>query len=192
MTDASPTMLHPRSTMTNIISLARDFAAEKHKTQKRKYTGEPYINHCASVAEIVAGITDDPNMIAAAWLHDTIEDTGTKYTELCDVFNSDVADLVICLTDISEPSDGNRAIRKKLDRDHLSLAPPKAKTIKLADLIDNTSSIVEHDPGFARIYLAEKELLLPLLADGNPKLYHLAIETLRIAKSKLLSAQLPA
>lgn len=73
--------------------------------------------------------------------------------------------MVDMLTDVSRPEDGNRAARKKLDREHLAKATPEVKTIKLADLIHNTESIVAHDPKFAEVYLEEKRALLSVLKD---------------------------
>jgi hypothetical protein len=82
--------------------------------------------------------------------------------------------LVEQLTDVSRPEDGNRAKRKAIDRAHTAKASPEAKTIKLADLIDNTRSIVELDPGFAKIYLVEKVLLLEVLQEGDAGLWEMA------------------
>jgi hypothetical protein len=74
-------------------------------------------------------------------LHDTVEDTGVELAELRRVFDDDVATLVEWLTDVSRPEDGNRVARKAIDRAHTARAPARAKTVKLADLIDNSRSI---------------------------------------------------
>jgi guanosine-3',5'-bis(diphosphate) 3'-pyrophosphohydrolase len=89
-------------------------------------------------------------------------------------FGSVVASYVEQLTDVSRPEDGNRAARKAIDLAHTALASPQAHTIKLADLISNTRSIVERDPVFAVTYLAEKRKLLEVLKDGDPNLYRIA------------------
>ena len=157
--------------MSGIIVEADTFAEVSHRGQLRKYTGEPYIVHPRAVSALVATVTDDENMIAAALLHDVIEDCGVTLAQLNQRFNYDVADLVRQLTDISLPSDGNRAFRKQIDREHLGRGSSRAKTIKLADLIDNTKSIVAHDPNFAKVYLREKELLLPFLVEGDARLF---------------------
>jgi hypothetical protein len=68
---------------------------------------------------------------------------------------------------VSRPKDGNRAVRKAIDREHTARAPAGAQTVKLADLIANTRSIVKHDVAFARTYLAEKRLLLEVLTRGD-------------------------
>ena len=122
---------------------AKEFATKCHDDikQVRKYTGEPYINHPAAVVEFVRSVRHTENMLCAAWLHDTVEDTDATLDEIEELFGSCVAQLVEMLTDISKPSDGNRAIRKHIDLMHTAKASAEAKTIKLADLIDNTKSI---------------------------------------------------
>jgi (p)ppGpp synthase/HD superfamily hydrolase len=162
--------------MVDLEARAAEFAAAAHARvgQLRKYTGTPYIEHPRAVADLVRGVAHTPEMLAAAWLHDTIEDTGATHEELYYAFGPVVARLVTELTDVSKPSDGNRKARKALDREHLAIASPPAKTIKLADLIDNTRSIVANDPKFARVYLEEKRLLLPFLKSGDPGLWAIA------------------
>jgi (p)ppGpp synthase/HD superfamily hydrolase len=152
---------------------AAAFAAHHHARidQRRKYTGHPYIEHPAAVAELVRSVPHDEGMLAAAWLHDTVEDTGVTLLEISHVFGLTVATLVESLTDVSTPADGNRAARKAIDRAHTAHTSPRAKTVKLADLIDNSSTILEHDRDFARVYLQEKRLLLAVLRDGDPTLW---------------------
>jgi len=168
-----------------IVPRAEKFARFQHCGQLRKYTKEPYWHHCRNVAQLVSEVTDDPNIIAAAWLHDVVEDTPVSHTAIYWLFGPNIQRLVEELTDVSRPQDGNRATRKAIDREHLSKASDAAKTIKLADLIDNTKSIVEHDPGFARVYLQEKSLLLPELLGGDPTLIELASMIYRDAIRKL-------
>ena len=158
----------------NLEQRAREFATKAHEGQHRKYTGEPYIAHPEAVAELVRTVPHSDHMLAAAWLHDTVEDTDTMLLEILEVFGSDVAVLVEGLTDISRPSDGNRAVRKAIDREHTSRAVWAAKTIKLADLIDNSRSITAHDPQFAKVYMKEKALLLDVLTEGDQKLLGIA------------------
>lgn len=158
----------------SIVQKAQIFAIAAHAAvqQKRKYTGEPYIAHPAEVARIVAeveGSTED--MVAAAWLHDVVEDTGVTLTDINLNFGADIAALVGWLTDVSKPEDGNRAKRKAIDREHTAQAPAEAQTIKLADLISNSKSIMQYDPDFAVTYLAEKKLLLEVLTKGDPGLH---------------------
>lgn len=149
-----------------MIEKAKLFATAAHGAvdQRRKYTNEPYIVHPAEVADLVSktvGVTDE--MIAAAWLHDVVEDTPVSLTTIKFHFGQEVADLVDSLTDKSTPQDGNRAKRKEIDRMRLAAASAEAQTIKVADLISNTSTIMQYDPEFAKVYLEEKRKLLEVL-----------------------------
>ena len=157
----------------DIVRKAQVYAMAAHAAVKqvRKYTGEPYIVHPAEVAKIVAGVPGStPDMVAAAWLHDVVEDTGCTFTDIHMAFGIDIATLVGWLTDVSKPEDGNRAHRKAMDREHSAAAPAEAQTIKLADLIANSRSIVAHDPAFAKTYLEEKRLMLEVMTKGDPTL----------------------
>lgn len=136
------------------------FATQAHAGQKRKYTGDDYIVHPVAVAQIVRDFGGSVDQQAAALLHDVVEDTDVTIDQVRDAFGDRVADLVGWLTDVSVPSDGNRAVRKAIDCAHSADAPADAQFVKLADLMDNTKSIVDHDPQFARVYLKEKALLL--------------------------------
>lgn len=157
---------------------ARLYATDKHAEQKRKYTFEPYITHPRNVAETVRGVPHSEEMLAAAWLHDVVEDCLTvRHVDIWNLFGSEVCFLVMQLTDISCSWQGSRKERKAIDRIHTSHACADAKTIKLADLIDNSSSIMEHDPKFAKVYLAEKRLLLDeALREGDATLWARADE----------------
>jgi (p)ppGpp synthase/HD superfamily hydrolase len=158
---------------------AKLFAIAAHSAtgQKRKYTDEPYWHHPQNVARWVA-TTDQalkmPEIIAAAWLHDVVEDTEISIAEIDSLFGPKVAQLVAEVTDISKKEDGNRVARKAIDRVHLSMASAEGQTIKLADLIDNSESIVERDPEFAKVYMKEKTALLKVLIAGDQFLYKTA------------------
>lgn len=155
------------------------FAREVHKDQVRKYTGNPYVDHLAEVAGIVAAgkILDfevlPEIMIATAWLHDTVEDCEVSLSEIDRRFGSIVALGVSGLTD-DEPGK-NRAERKAKGRERLAICPGWIQTIKCADVISNTSSIVKHDPEFAKVYLEEKRLLLEVMTKADPRLRALAM-----------------
>lgn len=168
-----------------IIAHARHFAEVAHADQVRKYTGEAYVRHTRAVANIVARATKSPIAVAAAHLHDTVEDTVVTLNDVEREFGVSVADLVFWLTDPAGRK-GNRSQRKAEDCGRLSRAPALAQTIKLADLIDNTSSIVRHDPNFARVYLAEKEALLVVLTRGDQWLHAVASRMLQAAQQRLL------
>ena len=129
-----------------LITRALHFAAERHTKQKRKGRAqEPYINHLAEVAALVVHATEgkDANLVAAALLHDTIEDTATQPEELASTFNSDVAELVQEVTD-------DKSLPKKTRKDlQVANAPKKssrAKILKLADKTSNLRSIADSPP----------------------------------------------
>ena len=166
---------------TNLTKQAKFFAHRAHDAigQKRKYSGEPYWVHVDEVAAIVAEHGGSELAIAAAFLHDTVEDTGVKLNEIMLRFGIPVGRLVEELTDVyvheAYPK-LKRDERKARERDRLSKISDEAKLIKVIDLISNTKSIVEHDPEFAVTYLKEKALLLPLIATrSNRKLLDIAL-----------------
>jgi len=172
----------------DIVEKARIFATAAHAavSHKRKYTFEDYIIHPAEVAATVAAVEGATfEMIAAAWLHDTVEDTGVTIEIIESEFGKEVATLVGWLTDVSKPEDGNRAIRKAIDRDHTAMAPPEAHTVKLADFWSNTKSIVKHDPAFARIYIAEKRAALAVMTNADASLFKLVYHALEEAEKTL-------
>lgn len=128
------------------ILAAAHFAAECHSTQKRKgEAGEPYINHLIEVAELVAAATPtlDTNLIMAAFLHDTVEDTGATRQQLSDRFGDDVAALVMEVTDDkSLPQER----RKALQVETAGSKSPRAQTLKLADKISNLRALLSSPP----------------------------------------------
>lgn len=162
-----------------VIARARAFMIAAHEAvgQKRKYTGEPYWTHPQAVAELVARYEAEAtgSMIVAALLHDVVEDTRVPIEIIEQEFGPLVCSMVRALT--KEAVEGNRAFRMAHECRRLSLATPQVKTIKLADLVDNTRSIVDRDPKFARVYMAEKRDLLPALKAGNAALWEIASTT---------------
>ena len=158
--------------MDDLVARARRFATSTHRRidQRRKYSFQPYEIHLRSVAEIVASVTDDPETIAAAWLHDTVEDTPVTRDDIERGFGPGIAWLVDELTDVSRPSDGNRATRKAIDRKRLARASARAKTVKLADLIDNARDICRNDPRFGRVFLDEMAASMEVLGEGDARL----------------------
>jgi guanosine-3',5'-bis(diphosphate) 3'-pyrophosphohydrolase len=125
---------------------AAHFAAQKHAGQRRKgAAAEPYINHLLEVAELVSSALAEPdtNLVIAALLHDTVEDTGVTKEVLVETFGSDVADLVMEVTDDKSLP---KAERKRLQ---ILTAPKKsvrAQVIKLADKIANLRSMLFSPP----------------------------------------------
>jgi guanosine-3',5'-bis(diphosphate) 3'-pyrophosphohydrolase len=157
--------------MTDLAYRAMIFAREAHRNQRRKYTGNPYSDHLAEVAGIVASVLPTDDAIATAWLHDCIEDQAVARETLEEMFGPMVAGGVHFLSDTEE---GNRAERKRASCLRLSAAPAWVQTIKVADLISNTSSIVMHDPQFSVVYLAEKKAMLDVLTQADPRLVDIA------------------
>ena len=143
-------MIQPRTEtdlkdIQEVLRAAR-FAAEKHADQKRKGVAkEPYVNHLLEVAQLVsmALAAPDTNLVQAALLHDTIEDTKTTREELIDHFGSDVANLVVEMTDDKLLS---KQERKRLQIENAPKKSERAQTIKLADKIANLRSILSSPP----------------------------------------------
>lgn len=177
-------------TYKNWIEIAERFAKERHGSQIRKYTGEPYWNHLREVADLVYTYTEDENgddthLIVVAWLHDVIEDTSTTFEEVKERFGITVAQDVLALSDLQTHADGNRKVRKERYKNQIAHSNRDVQTVKLADLISNTSSIVEHDRDFAKIYLQEKQELLEVLTKGNSILRYMALEMVKRGLNKL-------
>lgn len=130
-----------------LLMRATAFAAQKHREQKRKDGSTPYINHPVAVADIlarVAGVTD-VEVLAAALLHDTIEDTETTEDELRTTFGDRVLSLVMeCTDDKTLPKDE----RKRLQVVHAEHKTDSAKLIKIADKISNMHDIAERPPSY--------------------------------------------
>jgi (p)ppGpp synthase/HD superfamily hydrolase len=163
-----------------------EFAQYWHGEQQRKYTKEPYWVHLLQVGSILESIQAHSDVVMAGILHDLLEDTSATYVDIEKEFGSKVASLVLEVSDKSTVDDGNRAIRKEIDRLHLAEASTGGKNIKLADMISNVPGIVNFDPSFAKIYILENELLLEVLTGGNEELLDRAREHVRREKSSLL------
>ena len=134
--------------MNNLNKLleAASFAAKKHAGQTRKgANAEPYINHPLEVANLLANVgkIDDFDILIAAVLHDTIEDTKTTKTELTKRFGKKVCEYVLEVTDDKSLP---KATRKQLQIEHAPHLSNGAKQIKLADKISNITDIVNSPP----------------------------------------------
>ncbi len=157
---------------------AKDFATERHAGQVRRYTGEPYITHPAAVAELVRSVPHTEIMLAGAWMHDLVEDGRASLKEIEAKFGADVACMVWMLTRDREASKLPRETRCEIDVLHAKAMSDSAKTIKLADIIDNCSTLNERDPARARVYFAEKRRMLSPLLSGNATLGLRALQLL--------------
>ena len=134
--------------MNTITDLARayHFAAVRHTNQKRKgKAGEPYVNHLTEVAELVASATggEDIDLLIAAVLHDTIEDTGTSTEDLAREFGERVSSLV---AEVTDDKSLHKSERKRLQIEHAPHISPGAKIIKLADKTANLHSLRKSPP----------------------------------------------
>lgn len=130
----------------SLVVCAAAFAAEKHRHQRRKDVDtSPYINHPIAVANVLAneaGITDVLT-IAAALLHDTIEDTDATAEELHSLFGDRIAAIVLEVTDDKSLP---KAERKRLQVEHAPRLGPRAKLVKLADKICNLRDLRRTPP----------------------------------------------
>ena len=133
-------------TPVSLILAATTFAAHKHREQRRKGAdASPYINHPIAVANVLAnevGIVD-PITLAAALLHDTIEDTDTSAAELKAAFGKTVTSVVIEVTDDKSLP---KPVRKQLQIEHAAHLSTRAKLVKLADKICNLRDMARSPP----------------------------------------------
>jgi len=167
----------------DLLERARLFATAAHAAvgRLRKCTGEPYVTHAAAVVEILRSVPHDEAMLAAAWLHDVVEDTAVGLDVIEAEFGPEVAELVGAITSTARGSDAPRAVREALDRERLATASARAQTVKLADIIDNAGTVAEHAPEHAVTYIAEKAAMLEVLRAGDPNLWARAAGHLRPA-----------
>lgn len=129
-----------------LILKAAHFAAQKHRNQRRKdEDASPYINHPISVAEIISviGNVEDSEVLAAALLHDTLEDTETTVEELIDNFGQRVCNLV---QEVTDDKTQPKLERKQKQIDHAKEISEGAALIKLGDKISNVMDITNTPP----------------------------------------------
>src|SRR6516162_10288344 len=129
-----------------LVSEAAELAARRHNGQTRKGRGEePYLNHLAEVANMLSAVSngEDAELVAAGWLHDTIEDSETTHGELAQRFGLRVAGLVEECTDDMKLSKGERRQKQIEDAPKKS---PGAKLIKIADKISNIRARIFANP----------------------------------------------
>jgi guanosine-3',5'-bis(diphosphate) 3'-pyrophosphohydrolase len=173
-----------------LISEAAELAARRHSGQQRKGHGdEPYINHLAEVANLLAAVTDgdDAELVAAGWLHDTIEDTDTSHDELAQRFGTRVADMVEEVTDDMTLAKSERRRRQVIEAPNKS---PGAKLIKIADKISNIRARIFFEPDLEQQeeladYLAWAEQVVKGCRGVNARLDGLFDETVANARDTL-------
>ncbi len=148
---------------TPLIEQARQFAIARH--DGHKYGSHPYSFHLEMVALIAKANGADEQQIAAAWLHDTIEDAGVTREEIQNLFGPKVADIVWALTGV-----GQTRLERVLDAIEKIAATPGAGLVKLADRFANVStSITDHQSRFARRYVSEHPLIKEIFPEGELK-----------------------
>ncbi|GAA4468505.1 hypothetical protein GCM10023093_26220 [Nemorincola caseinilytica] len=182
--------------LEKVLDTIKEYADKAHDRQMRKYTPERYIVHPVRVMRTCMEYTADLPVLAAALLHDVLEDTPVTQEEmlhfLLTVMTKEEAEktmaLVVDLTDVYVKKDFpklNRRARKAKETERLKDTSPLSQTIKYADIIDNCNEIVTHDPGFARVFLYECRNNLKVLDKGDPSLYLQALATVNAAISQL-------
>jgi (p)ppGpp synthase/HD superfamily hydrolase len=174
-----------------------EFVKLQHGKQLRRYTDLPYYTHLVNVAEIVSIHLKDEVSVEIALCHDLFEDTECREFDLSAALLqtgyehrivSQIVSGVWALTDVYTSTAFpavNRQERKRLEAIRLGTIPDFAQSVKYADLIDNSSSIVTYDKSFARVYLREKEYILENMRGGDRELYRLCCETLKYSLSQI-------
>lgn len=176
---------------TPLIRAAWHFAAAAHASvdQRRDYTGAPYIAHPCEVAALIASVPHDEAMIAAALLHDVLEDTPVPQSALLERFGEDVTDLVVWVTKPDRPETGGRDVWETAICAKLAAAPPRAQTIKVGDIYVNLATIADHDPRRALSYVPKKQRNLVVMTRADAGLH---ARTTMLAEDVLRRAGLEA
>ncbi|MEX1993015.1 MAG: HD domain-containing protein [Steroidobacteraceae bacterium] len=158
-----------------LLLKALAFAAHKHRDQRRKDAeASPYINHPIALADVLVnegGVTD-VEVICAALLHDTVEDTATTHEELANAFGSRVARIVAEVTDDTSLA---KEERKRLQIAHAASLSHEAKLVKLADKICNLRDVAERPPAHwdrarSREYFDWAKRVIDGLRGAHPRL----------------------
>ena len=161
-----------RKEIPNKIELAIHLATKYHAGQVRKYTGEDYVTHPIAVKNIILnhfGHKVKESILVSAILHDMLEDT--HYTEhiMAYDFGFEVLKTVKAVTNVHT---GNRKKRKILEAERFADVDPEVREsayiVRLADIIHNAPSILEHDKDFWPVYKKEKEILLAVIVNNKP------------------------
>ena len=151
-----------------MINEALRFSIESHAGQIRKFDNTPYIKHPLAVMGMMTEISDDPEVLSACLLHDTVEDCKDITLEVIhERFGETVASYIFYVSEKSQKTDGNRKVRKEIDRIHYSLGSKVSQNIKILDMIDNIPSMALYDPEFAKLYIEEKLNLLESLTKAD-------------------------
>ena len=157
-----------------ILTRAALTAAEAHKGQTRKGGEMPYVNHVIEVAHLVAEAGGTPEMVAAALLHDTVEDTGATAEAIEAAFGPCIATLVAGLSDPPGWEGLGRAERKRRQAQHMATAPRAIRRIKIADQTSNVRDVgrlpAGWEPADARAYSAGAAKVVDACRGADPGL----------------------
>jgi (p)ppGpp synthase/HD superfamily hydrolase len=153
-----------------LVNKAVAFAEMAHAGVVRKFTGEPYVEHCKRVAAHLSALGFDPDVVAAAVLHDVVEDTHISAAVLAAEFGPRVAALVVEVSKPKKIPGMSKAARLAAVVEHLAASSYAGASIKLADMLDNSSNVAELSPEFAEKYLPEMAQKLAVLGHGHPEL----------------------
>ena len=177
---------HLAESVGDIMRVARLAAYGHHnKGDKRQYTGEPYIVHPMEVAKTVMSAGGTAAMVKAGLAHDTLEHGAVSADDLLGAAGEETFGMVVELTDVNNPSEGNRAARKAKIRERLSKASEGAKSVKLADVLSNSKSIADRAPSFAQVYIKELTALLQEMQGGSPAIRAEAVASVNAAAMRL-------
>ena len=179
--------------METVLEKIKELATQAHGEQRRKYTPDLYIVHPIRVMELCRKYTQDTAQLAAALLHDVLEDTEVNQDQLMNLLSGIISDevagrtikLVVELTDVYVKKDYphlNRRQRKSKEMERMEKISADAQTVKYADIIDNCLEIADHDRSFAPLFLKECKSLLNVMNKGDKQLYH---EAERIVEESL-------
>ena len=182
--------------MDKVLEQIRDFADQAHGDQERKFETGPYIIHPVRVMEMVKNYSNDISLLAAALLHDVLEDTSTDIEEITEFLNTVMSPAVANITTkyVHELTDiytkdnypaWNRKKRKGKEAERLSKISPEAQTIKYADILDNAESMQNAEESFRKKFLIECSNYLEAMKKGHPDLRKKAIETVTSRLSAL-------
>jgi guanosine-3',5'-bis(diphosphate) 3'-pyrophosphohydrolase len=174
--------------MEETLKKITEFARIAHGEQQRKFAPDPYIVHPIRVMELCRKYSNEVTLLAAALLHDVLEDTAVTVEKMEDFLQSlmsssqanETIQLVKELTDVyvkTNYPEWNRRKRKQKETERLSSISSKAQTIKYADIIDNSLDIVNVKNDFAKKYLQECLAIIKAMQKGNRELYEKALET---------------
>ena len=138
-----------------LFTAAYQFAKTAHEGQFRRFIDLPYICHPLELATRLLLESSPIEAVAAALLHDVVEDCGVLLSTIEEKFGEKVAAHVFYLSDIAKPEDGNRKQRQSINFEHFKQSDSDTHNIKLVDLISNTRSLIFCDPRFSTVYTPE-------------------------------------